>query len=83
MELASKEQTSTVEEWQSVDRNYIKVLRAGFSIVHAIGLLAAIIFIWLLPALPQSVGDNTAWRRVSPISICYFLLTNIQHSLNL
>lgn len=56
MELASKEQTSTVEEWRSVDRNYIKVLRAGFGIVHAMGLLAAIIFIWLLPALPQSVG---------------------------
>lgn len=32
---------------------------------------------------PEAVGDNTAWRRVSPISICYFLLTNIQHSLNL
>lgn len=56
MELASEAQASTVEEWQSVDRNYIKVLRAGFSIVHAMGLLAAIIFIWLLPALPQSVG---------------------------
>lgn len=56
MELASEAQTSTVEEWQSVDRNYIKVLRAGFSIVHAMGLLATIIFIGLLPALPQSVG---------------------------
>lgn len=32
---------------------------------------------------PEPVGDNTAWRRVSPISICYFLIANIQHSLNL
>lgn len=56
MEMASKEQASIVEVWQSVDRSYIKVLRAGFSIVHAIGLLAAIVFIGLLPALPQSFG---------------------------
>ena len=32
---------------------------------------------------PEPIGDNTAWRRVSPISICYFLIANIQHSLNL
>lgn len=32
---------------------------------------------------PEPVGVNTAWRRVSPISICYFLLTNIQRSLSL
>lgn len=32
---------------------------------------------------PDPVGDNTAWRRVSPISIGYFLIANIQHSLNL
>lgn len=56
MELASKEQTSMGDEWQSIDRSYIKALRAGFGIIHAVGLLAAIIFIWLLPALPQSIG---------------------------
>jgi membrane protein YdbS with pleckstrin-like domain len=37
------------EAWLPVDKNYLKILRIGFSLVHVVGVTAALFFMWLLP----------------------------------
>ncbi len=56
------------ENWTPIDDSYISVVRTGFTIAHAIGLIVAAIFIWLLPS-PALIIPSI----VAAILLCSFL----------
>ena len=47
--MENESQNITQEDWVPVDKAYLGVLRVGFSVVHLIGVVVALVFAWLLP----------------------------------
>ena len=58
----------TTENWIPIDKAYLSVVRIGFTLIHALGLVVAAVFIFLLPS-PAHIIPSLA----ASVLLCSFL----------